>query len=244
MKIFTQASKWQKAAFASVAIFYLYNIGIDITALTAGNEVVRAIIESNKLLASAIAVLCTPLTLFFLSRASNNIATRNVLTIGAAVFFIKHLIGQACLFHSSSQHSTKAIIYLLTYLVGAITTLYILGVITRNNTLDKKATRAINTFFVVTYIVSPIINILCVYCNIEPWHSLATATFMFTLWCIFIGSNIFDKEKEPTPALPGAYRFWNKYMKIWFILFLIATIAITITLVYASTLLANSAPLD
>lgn len=244
MKTPTQMNKWQKATLILIAVCYLYNITTTLIGLTLGEEIARSIASNNRFLIGTLAVLSAPLTLFFLSKTARNTATRRTLTAGGCILSITNITGLVFSNINSLNSPTNPLFFASSYLIFTLTTLYILGVITRNNTLDKKTTKVINIYFAITFILSPIISILCTIIDILSYYNLAESLLMSVLWYMFIDSNIFNGEKDYTPAPEGAYRFRNKYLSIWAILFLVATIIMFAVAIYAAILLEKSAPLD
>ena len=230
-------NKWQKAAFALVTIGCIINIALYATTITFGVEfVAKDIIKDNKCIIEILWGLSTSLTLFFLSKAGRNTATRKVFAVASVICLITALPSVLC--------NEKPLLYAFSYLIETLTILYMLGVVTRNNTLERKTKCAINIYFVVILFVSEVVNVLCAIFEILPYYKLAEELTALVLLHTIISSNIFNGEKELTPAAKGAYKFWNKYMKIWVIAHLAAIVMLIIGAIYFVALLENAAPLD
>jgi hypothetical protein len=110
----------------------------------------------------------------------------------------------------------------LFYIVKVVIWLYLFGVIYRENKEDKEGCKALNGYFWVSYIITWLIgNSLGFINSIQAVYAIniiLTLTCLFFV-CKFLTSAIFCGEKSCEPIEKGAFKFWNKFFKLWLIFF-------------------------
>lgn len=110
----------------------------------------------------------------------------------------------------------------LFYIVKVVIWLYLFGVIYRENKEDKEGCKALNGYFWVSYIITWLIgNSLGFINSIQAVYAI---NIILTLTCLFfvykfLTSAIFCGEKSCEPIEKGAFKFWNKFFKLWLIFF-------------------------
>jgi hypothetical protein len=110
----------------------------------------------------------------------------------------------------------------LFYIVKVVIWLYLFGVIYRENKEYKEGCKALNGYFWVSYIITWLIgNSLGFINSIQAVYAIniiLTLTCLFFV-CKFLTSAIFCGEKSCEPIEKGAFKFWNKFFKLWLIFF-------------------------
>ena len=110
----------------------------------------------------------------------------------------------------------------LFYIVKVVIWLYLYGVIYRENKEDKEGCKALNGYFWVSYIITWLVgNSLGFINSIQAVYAIniiLTLTCLFFV-CKFLTSAIFCGEKSCEPIEKGAFKFWNKFFKLWLIFF-------------------------
>jgi hypothetical protein len=110
----------------------------------------------------------------------------------------------------------------LFYIVKVVIWLYLFGVIYRENKEDKEGCKALFGYFWVSYIITWLIgNSLGFINSIQAVYAIniiLTLTCLFFV-CKFLTSAIFCGEKSCEPIEKGAFKFWNKFFKLWLIFF-------------------------
>ena len=110
----------------------------------------------------------------------------------------------------------------LFYIVKVVIWLYLFGVIYRENKEYKEGSKALNGYFWVSYIITWLIgNSLGFINSIQAVYAIniiLTLTCLFFV-CKFLTSAIFCGEKSCEPIEKGAFKFWNKFFKLWLIFF-------------------------
>lgn len=110
----------------------------------------------------------------------------------------------------------------LFYIVKVVIWLYLYGVIYRENKEDKEGCRALNGYFWVSYIITWLVGNSFIFIQsievIYVLNIILTLTCLFFV-CKFLTSAIFCGEKSCEPIEKGAFKFWNKFFKLWLIFF-------------------------
>lgn len=124
-------------------------------------------------------------------------------------------------FNNEVSNITVSCVSALFYIVKAVIWLYLLGVIYRENKEYKEGCKALNGYFWVSYIITWFIgNTLGFINSIQAVYAIniiLTLTCLFFV-CKFLTSAIFCGEKSCEPIEKGAFKFWNKFFKLWLIL--------------------------
>ena len=110
----------------------------------------------------------------------------------------------------------------LFYIVKVVIWLYLFGVIYRENKEDKEGCKALNGYFWVSYIITWLIgNSLGFINSIQAVYAINIILTLTSLFFVykFLTSAIFCGEKNCEPIEKGAFKFWNKFFKLWLIFF-------------------------
>lgn len=125
-------------------------------------------------------------------------------------------------FNNEVSNITVSCVSALFYIVKAVIWLYLFGVIYRENKEYKEGCKALNGYFWVSYIITWFIgNSLGFINSIQAVYAIniiLTLTCLFFV-CKFLTSAIFCGEKSCEPIEKGAFKFWNKFFKLWLIIF-------------------------
>lgn len=110
----------------------------------------------------------------------------------------------------------------LFYIVKVVIWLYLYGVIYRENKEYKEGSKALNGYFWVSYIITWLVGNSFIFIQsievIYVLNIILTLTCLFFV-CKFLTSAIFCGEKSCEPIEKGAFKFWNKFFKLWLIFF-------------------------
>ena len=110
----------------------------------------------------------------------------------------------------------------LFYIVKVVIWLYLYGVIYRENKEYKEGSKALNGYFWVSYIITWLVGNSFIF--IQSIEVIYVLNIILTLTCLFfvckvLTSAIFCGEKSCEPIEKGAFKFWNKFFKLWLIFF-------------------------
>ena len=110
----------------------------------------------------------------------------------------------------------------LIYIVKVVILLYLYGVIYRENKEDKEGCKALFGYFWVSYIITWLVGNSFIFIQsievIYVLNIILSLTYLFFV-CKFLTSAIFCGEKSCEPIEKGAFKFWNKFFKLWLIFF-------------------------
>lgn len=110
----------------------------------------------------------------------------------------------------------------LFYIVKVVILLYLYGVIYRENKEDKEGCKALNGYFWVSYIITWLVGNSFIFIQsievIYVLNIILSLTYLFFVYK-FLTSAIFCGEKSCEPIEKGAFKFWNKFFKLWLIFF-------------------------
>ena len=110
----------------------------------------------------------------------------------------------------------------LFYIVKVVILLYLYGVIYRENKEDKEGCKALFGYFWVSYIITWLVGNSFIFIQsievIYVLNIILSLTYLFFV-CKFLTSAIFCGEKSCEPIEKGAFKFWNKFFKLWLIFF-------------------------
>lgn len=170
--------------------------------------------------------VCSLMAYLLLSRIANNLPTRNVTKyVGVILCVIAILSFIFSLYRNSYEVTPTQLIFFkaLFGLLKTVLSLYLLGVIVRNNSNCSRAKRIINVYFIVVVIGGIFAP------SLLPSEGLKVASILIDLTsivCTYIlfSSDVFSGATNHEPAPKGAYRFWNKYFA-WYI---IVTLALSV----------------
>lgn len=170
--------------------YYVYNITVALT-------ITASLILLSKLAAK-------PATTIVLRRVALPVLALGLVSIGFD--FYK--------FNNEVSNITVSCVSALFYIVKVVIWLYLFGVIYRENKEYKEGCKALNGYFLVSYIITWFIgnSIQAVYAI----NIILTLTCLFFV-CKFLTSAIFCGEKSCEPIEKGAFKFWNKFFKLWLI---------------------------
>ena len=110
----------------------------------------------------------------------------------------------------------------LFYIVKVVIWLYLFGVIYRENKEYKEGSKALNGYFWVSYIITWLVGNSFIFIqSIEVIYVLNIILYLTSLFFVykFLTSAIFCGEKSCEPIEKGAFKFWNKFFKLWLIFF-------------------------
>lgn len=110
----------------------------------------------------------------------------------------------------------------LFYIVKVVILLYIFGVIDRENKEHKEGCLALYGYFLVRYIITWLVGNSFIFIqSIEVIYVLNIILSLTSLFFVykFLTSAIFCGEKSCEPIEKGAFKFWNKFFKLWLIFF-------------------------
>lgn len=110
----------------------------------------------------------------------------------------------------------------LFYIVKVVILLYLYGVIYRENKEDKEGCKALFGYFWVSYIITWLVGNSFIFIQsievIYVLNIILSLTYLFFVYK-FLTSAIFCGEKSCEPIEKGAFKFWNKFFKLWLIFF-------------------------
>ena len=125
-------------------------------------------------------------------------------------------------FHNEASNITATGLLSLIFIIKTVIWLYIFGVIYRENQECKEGCKALYGYFVVGYILTWLVgNSFMFIQNIAVMNVVNIILNLACLFflCKFLTSAIFSGEKSCEPIAEGAFKFWNKFFKLWLIFF-------------------------
>ena len=125
-------------------------------------------------------------------------------------------------FNNEVSNITVSCVSALFYIVKIVIWLYLFGVIYRENKEYKEGCKALNGYFWVSYIITWLVGNSFIFIQsievIYVLNIILTLTCLFFV-CKFLTSAIFCGEKSCEPIEKGAFKFWNKFFKLWLVFF-------------------------
>lgn len=169
-----------------------------------------------------------------LSRISANVATRNVVKYAGIFGFVGCMLTVAFNFYRFNYEIstiTFTCCNAFLFIAKLAPMLYLFGSIVRNNPECRIARTAINTLYIVVYVLIYIgsniaIPLMKTHVFLDVLELVKYAVWMASTYVLFT-SSVFEGQTSTEPAPKGAYRFWNKYFT-WYIVTMFATAIIMV----------------